>query len=67
VHDLLQSGLTVSVAVDAVESRNPLDREIALRRMERSGAILTTVEAAAFELLRDAQNPKFKEVQALFK
>jgi nicotinamidase-related amidase len=67
VHDLLQRGLTVQVAVDAVESRNSLDREVALRRMERSGAILTTSEAAAFELLRDAANPKFKEVQALFK
>jgi nicotinamidase-related amidase len=67
VHDLLQSGFTVHVAVDAAESRHPLDREVALRRMERSGAILTTSEAAAFELLRDAANPKFKEVQALFK
>jgi hypothetical protein len=35
--------------------------------VERSGAILTTSEAAAFELLRDAANPKFKAVQALFK
>jgi len=67
VHDLLQSGFTVQVAADAVESRNPLDREVALRRMERSGAILTTSEAAAFELLGDAKSPKFKEVQALFK
>jgi nicotinamidase-related amidase len=67
VHDLLQSGFAVQVAVDAVGSRNPLDHEVALRRMERSGAILTTSEAAAFELLRDAANPKFKEVQALFK
>ena len=67
VHDLLQSGFTVQVAVDAVESRNSQDRDVALRRMERSGAILTTSEAAAFELLGDAKNPKFKEVQALFK
>lgn len=67
VHDLLQSGFTVQVAVDAVESRNALDREIALRKMERSGALLTTSEAAAFELLSDATHPKFKEVQALFK
>ncbi|HEY7700242.1 MAG TPA: hydrolase, partial [Vicinamibacteria bacterium] len=67
VHDLLQRGFSVHIAVDAVESRNPLDREVALRRMERSGAILTTTEAAAFELLRDAKNPRFKEVQALFK
>jgi nicotinamidase-related amidase len=67
VHDLLQRGFTVQVAVDAVESRNPIDREVALSRMERSGAILTTSEAAAFELLGDAKNPKFREVQALFK
>jgi hypothetical protein len=57
----------VEVAVDAVQSRNALDRETALRKMERSGAILTTVEMAAFELLRDAKHPKFKAVQALFK
>jgi nicotinamidase-related amidase len=67
VHDLLQRGISVQVAIDAVESRNSLDREVALRKMERSGAILTTVEAAAFELLADAKHPKFKEVQALFK
>lgn len=67
VHDLLAAGYSVQVAVDAVQSRNPLDREVALRKMERSGAILTTAEMAAFELLRDAKHPRFKEVQALFK
>jgi nicotinamidase-related amidase len=67
VHDLLQSGFAVHVAVDAVESRNSLDRETALRKMERAGAILTTSEAAAFELLSDASHPKFREVQGLFK
>jgi nicotinamidase-related amidase len=67
VHDLLHHGLSVQVAVDAVESRNGADREVALRKMERSGAILTTAEMAAFELLGDAAHPRFKEVQALFK
>lgn len=67
VHDLLQNGFAVQVAVDAVESRHASDRETALRKMERSGAILTTSEAAAFELLSDAKHPKFKDVQALFK
>jgi nicotinamidase-related amidase len=67
VHDLLQRGLAVHVAVDAVESRRPLDREVALEKMQRSGAILTTTEAAAFEVLADAKNPRFKEVLALFK
>lgn len=67
VHDLLHHGLSVHVAVDAVESRQAVDRETALRKMERSGAILTTAETAAFELLEDATHPCFKPVQALFK
>lgn len=67
VHDLLAGGYAVHVAVDAVASRRVSDREVALRRMERAGAVLTTSEMAAFELLQDARHPKFKEVQALFK
>ncbi len=57
----------VHVAADAVRSRRETDREAALRKMERSGAIITTSEMAAFELLADAKHPRFKEVQALFK
>ena len=67
VHDLLARGYTVHVAVDAVESRKEIDRELALRKMERSGAVLTTSESAAFELLEDKESPGFKAVQALFK
>jgi nicotinamidase-related amidase len=67
VHDLLSRGLAVQVAVDAIGSRKDSDRTVALRRMEKAGAILTTTEMAAFELLRDAKHPKFKDIQALFK
>lgn len=67
VHDLLQRGLAVHVAVDGVASRKPRDRDVALSRMARAGAVLTTAEAAAFELLEDAKHPKFKDVQALYK
>ncbi len=67
VHDLLAGGYEVQVAVDAVQSRHAVDREAALRKMERSGAVLTTSEMAVFELLRDAKHPRFKQVQALFK
>lgn len=66
-HDLLAAGYQVQVAVDAVQSRRASDREVAFRKMERAGAVLTTSELAAFELLVDAKHPKFKEVQALFK
>jgi hypothetical protein len=33
--------------------------------MERAGAIVTTVEAALFELLQRAGTPEFKAVQKL--
>lgn len=67
VHDLLADGYTVHVAVDAVASRRSVDRDVALQKMQRSGAVLTTSEMAAFELLADAKHPRFKDVQALFK
>src|SRR5947209_112323 len=63
--DLLDSGLTVFVAADAVAARSAADHELALRRMERAGAVLTTAEAAAFEWLGSAAAPQFKAVSAL--
>lgn len=67
VHDLLREGFGVHVAVDAVGSRRSGDKDVALRRLERAGAVLTTSEMAVFELLRSSRHPRFKEVQGLFK
>lgn len=65
VLDLLAIGFRVYVAVDAVRSRFEIDREIALRRMESSGASLTTTEAALFEWCECAGTSKFKEISRL--
>jgi nicotinamidase-related amidase len=65
VLDLLAEGLTVFVPVDAVQSRFPIDQEIAIRRMERAGAILTTAETTAFEWLGGSDHPHFKAVSKL--
>lgn len=65
VNDLLQRGVEVHVPADAVGSRHALDYERGLERMERAGAIVTTVEAALFELLERAGTPEFKAVQKL--
>ena len=67
VHDLLAADYRVHVATDAVTSRKPADHRAGLEKLNRSGALLTTTEMAAFELLNDAGHPKFREVQALFK
>ena len=65
VHDLLDDGLEVHVPADAVGSRHELDYQRGLERMERAGAVVTTVEAALFELLERAGTPEFKAVQKL--
>jgi nicotinamidase-related amidase len=65
VHDLLAAGVEVHVPADAVGSRHTIDYERGLERMERSGAVMSTVEAALFELLERAGTPEFKAVQKL--
>jgi nicotinamidase-related amidase len=63
--DLLASGLKVFLAVDAVGSRHEEDKAVALRRMEQSGVILTTAEAALFEWAEKAGTPEFKAISRL--
>jgi nicotinamidase-related amidase len=65
--DLLDRGVEVQVAADAVGSRIDENRRIGLDRMERAGATVTSVETALFELLGGSDAPAFKEVQALVK
>ena len=65
VHDLLDDGLEVHVPADAVGSRHDIDYERGLQRMERAGAVVTTIEASLFELLERAGTPEFKAVQKL--
>jgi isochorismate hydrolase len=61
----LARGLAVFIAVDAVASRHTLDHEVALRRLEGAGAILTTTEAILFEWCRTAEHPQFQAVRRL--
>ncbi|HMC10917.1 MAG TPA: hydrolase [Pirellulaceae bacterium] len=65
VHDLLGEGFRVYVAADAVGARGPIDHDIALRRMDSSGATLTTAEAALFEWCGRAGSPEFKQISQL--
>lgn len=66
-HDLLDRGLEVHVARDAVTSRTEENRELGLHKMEGSGAVVTSVETALFELVGAAGTEEFKRVQGLIK
>jgi nicotinamidase-related amidase len=63
--DLLSEGLTVFLPSDALQARFQSDHDVALRRMERAGAVVTSVEATAFEWLGSAEHPQFKTVSKM--
>lgn len=66
-HDLLASGFQVHLIADCITSRQQASKKVALKKMQMSGAIISSVEMALFELLRDAKHEQFKAVQGLIK
>ncbi|HEY0372666.1 MAG TPA: hydrolase, partial [Thermoanaerobaculia bacterium] len=67
VLDLLGAGRKVWVVADAVSSRTPRNRDIALQRMTSEGAKLSSTEMALFELLVTAGTEEFRAVSKLVK
>ena len=67
VEDLAAKGMEVHVCADAVSSRDPANKVVALERAERAGAVPTTVEMALLELCGRAGTDEFKAVQRLIK
>ena len=65
--ELLNEGIQVFVAADAVGSRDVRNYQNAIRRMEMSGAVISNTESILFELLASAAAPEFKEISRLVK
>ena len=64
---LLEQGYDVHVLKDGVASRKEFEFTQGLNRMEKSGAVITCLEIALFELLKGAKHSEFKAIQALIK
>jgi nicotinamidase-related amidase len=65
--DLIETGRRVVVVADAVSSRNPFDKEMAVERMKAEGIRLATVESILFELCGEAGTEVFKAISRLVK
>ncbi len=65
--DLLDNGMQPVIIGDAVGSRFPYDKKLALRRIRRAGGVITTVETILFELCRSSKDPAFKTISNLIK
>lgn len=65
--ELMEMGFRVQVPADAVGSRNSMDWEFALRRLERAGAVVSTAESTLFEWTETSDHCQFKAISALVK
>lgn len=66
VLDLLCLGREVFVVEEAVGSRKPRDKELALQRMQKHGADVVSREMVAFEWLERADTALFRDVLKRF-
>ena len=65
--DLAEDEFDVWVVTDACSSRTERTRDAAFDRLAGAGVELLTTEMVAFEWLRTAEHPVFREAQALIK
>ncbi len=65
--DLISNNYHVHIVSDAVCSRFKEDWKNALNYMRDAGAVITTTETVAFQLLQKAGTPEFKAISPIFK
>lgn len=65
VLQLLEAGYIVHVVADAVMSRKKENWQIALGIAQQAGAVITSTEAALFQLLQVAGSDEFKKLSKL--
>lgn len=65
--DLKDRGYEVYVVTDCIDSRDPLNKKMAIKRMEQEGIKIATYEMVLYEAARGAKEPGFKEISAIVK
>lgn len=64
--DLIAKGYQVFVVVNAVASRELIDKKYALKRIQQAGGVLITTEMVLFEWLRTSADVQFKAISKEF-
>ena len=65
--EMMANGYIVYIAIDAVGSRNRIDHEISIKRLQSAGVIISTTESIIFEWCHRADRDEFKEISNLIK
>lgn len=67
VIDLIHQAYVPVVVEDCVASRSMNDKNVAMERMRKEGAVITTYESLLFELLRTSGTDTFRAISKLVK
>lgn len=65
--DLLENNFIPVIVQDCVSSRRLNDKQVAIERMRKEGAYITTYESILFELLRYSGSDAFRAISKLVK
>ena len=65
--DGIKNNYNMHLVVDAVSSRKPMDKRIAVERAKQSHALLTTTESIIFQLIISSKEKGFKEISRIVK
>ncbi|WP_158678893.1 isochorismatase family protein [Pseudoalteromonas sp. T1lg75] len=66
-NELLAKGYQVSVLADAVCSRDPENKTLALAQLRHNGAQVCSSETAIFAWMNSCRHPQFRDILALIK
>ena len=64
---LIDKGYHVFIVADAICSREKQSYQLALYRMQQSGAVICTTESVLFEWLKDSKHNDFKRISHLIR
>ncbi len=64
---LLSRDYVVEVVSDCISSRSKANIDLALKKLQKHGASLTSVEMCFYELIKDARKEEFKRILPLIK
>mgnify|MGYP002335705443 FL=1 len=65
--DLLQHGYAVTVATDAIASRNAEHKSIAVEQLRQAGAVISCAETIIFQWTKKAGTSTFKQILSIVK
>ncbi len=65
--DLLLNNIQLHLITDAITTRVPHNKEIAIEKIKQAGGIISSVETVLFEMAYEAGSEEFKKLQQIFK